>query len=195
MKYSKTLFGDIFTSEQASNFNRHKNIIPNPDKILRKTGNTIEAYRELKNDTHLWSCIQSRKSGVLSLDYRILQNKCTDFTYKLVKKALEKIDLQGLIRDILEAPLFGYQPLEIIWDYDNNNQTKIIPVNIIAKAQENFFFNSQGNLVFIKSFTDDPIEPEKYKILDVRYEATHLNPYGHSLLSKCYWTLTFKMLL
>lgn len=30
------------------------------------------------------------------------------------------------------------------------------------------------------------------KILNVQYEASYMNPYGHALLAKCYWPITFK---
>lgn len=192
MKYSKTLFGDIYSTCSAFQIGDKNTFIANPDTTLRKNGSNYDAYRELKNDAHLWSCIQSRKSGVLALDYRVLQNKCSDAIYMLVKRTFEKIDLQSLIRDILEAPFFGYQPLEIVWDYDAEQIDRIIPIKISAKPQENFMFDRNGDILYHMSYAEPPKYPDKYKILDVRYEATHVNPYGHSLLSKCYWSVTFK---
>lgn len=169
-------------------YSRYMNFLPNPDKIFRKTGSSYEAYRDLKNDAHLWSCIQSRKSGVLHLDYTI---NSEDMTIEdELKKLFENFDLQQLIRDILEAPLFGFQVIEIIWKYDSNIK-KLMPDRFIARAQENFVFDSFGEIKFKGRLENDNRLPEK-KFLVSRYESSSLNPYGESLLSKCYWPVIFK---
>ena len=71
----KYLISELITREMQSPYSRFIGMLPNPDRVLRRTGKTVEAYRELKNDPHVWSCIQSRKSGTLSLETRIVQNK------------------------------------------------------------------------------------------------------------------------
>ncbi len=168
---------------------RLTNLLPNPDTILRKIGRGIEVYRELKNDAHVWSCIQSRKSGTLSLPWNIEQNSVPDVIYHFVLEVFEKLDIYQIESDILEAPLFGFQPIEIIWE---NNQRRIIPKQLKARPQEWFAYDVEGNLLFRGSHGMQFSKVPEYKIINVQHEASAINPYGHSLLAKCYWPVTFK---
>ncbi|MFH1049311.1 MAG: DUF935 family protein [bacterium] len=192
MQNKKYLISELITREMQSPYSKFIGMLPNPDRVLRRTGKTIEAYRELKNDPHVWSCIQSRKSGTLSLETRIVQNKADSKVVKDVEEILKALDIQQIIRDILEAPLFGYQPIEIIWEITEGNRKYIVPKSLIAKPQEWFFFDSEGKLRYrIPGVSEGEIIPDM-KIICARYESSYLNPYGESLLSKCYWPVTFK---
>jgi phage gp29-like protein len=166
-------------------------ILPNPDKILNKTGKTISAYRELKNDPHVWSCIQSRKSGVLSLDYLLDSNGADKSIVDFIEITLSTINMNKLISDILESVLFGYQPLEIMWKIDKQGMRRLIPDEISAKPQEWFYFDVKGNMMFKRNFKDGEKVPD-FKFLVPRHEASFENPYGEALLGKCYWSVTFK---
>ena len=192
MQNPKFLTSEFVTRDSQNSLFRFLNILPNPDKILRNTGKTIEVYRELKNDPHVWSCIQSRKSGLLSLEFNIAQNNSPNAIVKEITQIIQDLDLQQIERDILEAPLFGYQPLEIIWELSKGQRKYILPSVIVAKPQEWFFFDNQGSLKFRKSGEPKGVEPPPMKIINVQYEPAFLNPYGQSLLSKCYWPVTFK---
>jgi phage gp29-like protein len=175
--------------EIYNSFYRTTNLLPNPDTILRKIGRGFEVYRELKNDPHVWSCIQSRKSGVLSLQWTLEQMDAPDEVYSLIRQIFDNLDIYQIESDILEAPLFGFQPIEIIWNYVNG---KIIPIELKAKPQEWFAFDTNGNLIYNGSNPSERQLVERYKIINVQHEASAINPYGHSLLAKCYWPVTFK---
>ncbi|ROL61552.1 DUF935 family protein [Bacteroidetes/Chlorobi group bacterium ChocPot_Mid] len=192
MQNKKYLLSELLTREMQSPFARFIGILPNPDRVLRRTGKTIEAYRELKNDPHVWSCIQSRKSGTLSLETRIVQNNADKRVVNEVDEIVRSLDLQQIIRDILEAPLFGYQPLEIIWEMTGSKRKYMLPKSIVAKPQEWFFFDTEGKLKYRRIGVMSGEEIPAMKILCARYESSYLNPYGESLLSKCYWPVTFK---
>lgn len=186
---SKIQNKEILLREVFNSFYRLTNLLPNPDSVLRKVGRGIEVYRELKNDPHVWSCIQSRKSGVLSLEYEILPNDSPSHVFEAVKELIARLDIYQIESDVLEAPFFGYQPIEIIWEANRN---LIVPKNLKARPQEWFAFDVDGNLIFKgKHFGEVEAIPE-YKVINVQYEASAMNPYGHSLLSKCYWPVTFK---
>lgn len=189
---TKNLFSELVSRENQDFLFRIMNHLPNPDKILRKTGKTIEAYRDLKNDPHVWSCIQSRKSGLVGLEYTIAQNNSGTEIVKFIEEIFSKLDINQIQRDILEAPLFGYQPMEVMWKQTEGQRQFLVPTDIVAKPQEWFFFDFKGSLKFKKSGVPDGISPPPMKILNVQYEPSYLNPYGHSLLSKCYWSVTFK---
>lgn len=192
MNKYKNLTREMLTREQQNFFFNYNSILPNPDSILRKTGRHYETYRELKNDPHVWSCIQSRKSGVLALDYYLETSNDNEKIISLINNYMQSIDLQQLERDILEAPLFGFQPLELIWSYVEGESGYLVPKKIIPKPQEWFAYDSEGNIRFRTPSNPKGIELPAYKLLNVQFEASYLNPYGHSLLSKCYWPVTFK---
>ncbi len=160
--------------------------LPNPDRLISRKGSSYESLRELKSDPHIWSCIQSRKSGVLNLDFAI--SGSNDAIVNEIKQIINKISIHQLIRDILEAPLFGFQPLEIIWEKAGKN--KFLPKSVIPLKQDNFIFGKDSELLFNTGERLTPVS--KYKIINARYEASDINPYGESLLSKCYWSAKFK---
>jgi len=192
MSLISKLTGETFTRNYQNPFANIFGILPNPDKILSRAGKTIEAFKELKNDPHVWSCIQSRKSGLLSLDYSVLPNGASQQVTSFVQTVLSELDIQQIERDFLESVLFGFQPIEIIWKYKNQSKMYIVPEKVIPKPQEWFFFDAEGNLRFRKSGEPKGVIPPPMKILNIQHEASYLNPYGHALLSKCYWAVTFK---
>ncbi len=192
MQSKSQLTAELITRESQNALLGYIGMLPNPDKVLRNTGKTIEVYRELKNDPHVWSCIQSRKSGVISLDYNIMPNGASDAIVREIEGIFDGLDMQQIERDILEAPLFGYQPMEILWKITEGSRKFIVPDAIIAKPQEWFFYDGKGNLRYKKSGEPKGEEPPPFKILNVHYESSYMNPYGHALLGKCYWPVTFK---
>ena len=67
----KNLTEEIATRKRALNFYSLANILPDPDIVLRKQGKDMRIYKELMCDPHVFACVQSRKAGVLSLDWDI----------------------------------------------------------------------------------------------------------------------------
>ena len=67
----KNLTEEIATRKRALNFYSLANILPDPDIVLRKQGKDMRIYKELLCDPHVFACTQSRKAGVLSLDWDI----------------------------------------------------------------------------------------------------------------------------
>ena len=61
------LTNELVTRDNFLTFHKYIGILPNPGKIIDESGSTAQVYANLKNDPHVWSCIQSRKTGVLSL--------------------------------------------------------------------------------------------------------------------------------
>ena len=162
---------------------------PNSEIEALKIGKTYSALRELKNDPHLYSCVQSRKSGSIMLEWKTLPNNAEKSSIELIEKSLASIDILAFIRDILEAPLFGFQPLEIIWEQDNESY---FAKSIRPKLQEDFLFTNSGELRFRTLDAAAGGEIPELKILCPRYEATQYNQYGASLLAKCFWLVKFK---
>lgn len=165
-------------------------LVPNPDKILSKAGKTMEAYRDLLYDAHVASCEQSRKAGVLALEWEVAENSAATEIVDFVKKQFEQFDLPRIIGELLDAPMFGYAISEVMWTADRDGH--IVAEDLIAKPQEWFRFDEKGKPYFTaNNYVEGDTLPER-KFIVVQNKPTYLNPYGQSVLSRCYWPITFK---
>lgn len=187
MKY---LTDELIKSSNLMNFVSKIGILPRPDKMHRRAGNTFQTYRDLKNDSHVWSCIQSRKSGTLNLDYFIDAAYSNSEIVEFIKEIFDDLDISSLISSILDTSLYGFQVQEIIWKNDKNGN--IIPDKIISKPHELFFIDNSNEILYKPEPLKDAMKLPDYKFLISRYEADSINPYGTGLLSKCYWYVVFK---
>lgn len=97
-----------------------------------------------------------------------------------------------MIKDILKAPAYGFQPIEINWGLDNEGY--VIPVKIISKPQEWFHFNTDNQLCFKQKGMPDGliITDDMKKFLCPTHDDDYLNPYGRGYLSRCFWDVAFK---
>lgn len=162
-------------------------ILPNPDVVLKRLGmRSISVYRELLIDPIVGGAVRRRKSAVKRLEYR-LDGELNDKQQVIIKTMLANIDLYELIGQILDATLYGYQPIEIIWELKNGYWT---PIKLTAKPQEWFGFDDDSNLVLIDGMVKNAL-PD-YKFLCPTHEANYTNPYGKAELSSVYWATVFK---
>ena len=186
----KNISDEIATRKRALNFYSLVNILPDPDIVLRKQGKDIRVYKELLCDSHVFACTQSRKAGVLSLEWCI--NKATekDKNAELIENLLKNLDLYKLINDILDATQFGFQPLEILWKKYKNGY--ILPEKIIAKPPEWFCFDDNNSLKFRTKENYYGEELPNKKFLCPQVNPSYNNPYGERTLSRVFWPVTFK---
>ncbi len=144
---TKNLTQEIATRQNFDKIVTYWNMLPDPDPILRKIGKDITTYRELMTDPHLFSTIQQRKAGVLSLNWELQQQESAQNEFDLINNILININLENLIDQILNTPLFGFTVFEIIWKKEGNY---LIPDRIDEKPQEWFFFDQYNNLNYKK---------------------------------------------
>ena len=192
MQY-KNLTKELVSRTNNLSFFKYIGVLPNPDKVLSRGGKNYQTLRDLKNDPHLWACIQSRKSGVISKQHRLSQGEASNKVFDFVNLCFSNIDVNKLSEQILDAILFGFQPIEIIW------QEKLFDKNILftidrleSRPQEYFVFDNNSELKYTTRDTLPGKKLPKYKCLLVQHESSYDNPFGQSLLSKCYWVCTFK---
>lgn len=164
--------------------------LPNPDPILRARGGRIEVYRELRTDAHVGGCIRRRKSAVKSLEWGLDRGKARSRVAKEIEAMFADIDLERLIGEALDAVLYGYQPLEILW---KKAGSLVVPGDIVGKPPEWFHFDDNNALRFktrANPFDGEEIPPMKFLL--PRQDATYQNPYGFADLSMCFWPIVFK---
>jgi len=163
--------------------------LPDPDPVLREQDKDIKVYREMLCDPHVWACVQSRKSGVLSLEWEIDRGKAKTQQAEFIESIFNNIDLNSVISEILDATLFGFQPIEVNWQ---RRGSYIVPSEIMAKPVEWFVFD-EDNLLMLKTKENfnGELLPDK-KFLCPRYNPSYQNPYGERTLSRIFWNVTFK---
>ncbi|AFH47804.1 Mu-like prophage protein GP29 [Ignavibacterium album JCM 16511] len=188
----KNLTQEIAIRQNFDKIVTYWNMLPDPDPILRKIGKDITVYRELLTDPHLFSAVQQRKAGVLSLNWELRQQNSSQNEFDLINEFLNTLNLENLIDQLLNTPLFGFTVFEIVWGKQGNF---LIPNRIDEKPQEWFFFDQFNNLNIKKNSNSIKLDGEivnPLKFILVQHKPTYQNPYGERVLSRCFWPVTFK---
>jgi phage gp29-like protein len=188
-KMIKDITEEIVTRKRSFDFQNFGRFLPDPDSVLKVKGKDIRIYKELLCEPHVWACVQSRKSGVLSLEWEINRGKDKNQQAQVIEDIFKAIDIYALMSEILNATLFGFQPLEIIWQKQGN---LIVPAEIKAKPQEWFCFDDDNKLKFRtkENYYGEDL-PEK-KFLCPQSNPSYQNPYGERTLSRVFWPVAFK---
>jgi phage gp29-like protein len=186
-----TLFEEIATRDRSPDFFSLAMSLPDPDPVLRKLGKDIKVYKELLSDSRVGPCVESRKAAVIALEWDVARGNAPAAVAKFVRQCLARLKVDEIIREILNAPLYGMQPLEVIWRRDGKNT---VPDRVVGKPVDWFVFAPEDNSLRLRTKNNliqgEPL-PEK-KFLLPRYNATYENPYGERVLSRCFWPVTFK---
>lgn len=183
------LSDEIATRKRSINFYSLGSYLPDPDEVLKKQGKDIRVYKQLLYDPHVFACVQSRKSGVLSLEWEINRGKNKDKNTQIIEDLFKKIDVYKLISDILNATSFGFQPIEIIWKKFGNY---VLPSELKAKPVDWFCFDDDNILKFRTKEHYYGEELPSRKFLCPQANPTYENPYGERTLSRVFWAVTFK---
>ena len=185
----KKLSDEIATRKRSINFYSLGTYLPDPDIVLRKQGKDMRVYKELLCDSHVFACVQSRKSGVLSLEWEINRGLDKDENAENIEQLLKNLDIYKLINDILDATLFGFQPIEIMWHKVGN---LVLPTELKAKPPEWFCYDDDNQLKFRtkEHYYGEELPPRKF--LCPQANPSYENPYGERTLSRVFWPVTFK---
>lgn len=186
----KQSFSDhIVTRDRSPDFSGLGGYLPNPDPILKAKGKDVSTYRSLRSHAAVGGAIRRRKAAVTALEHGVKREKASARVTANIKDIIADIDVVQFARDVLEAPLFGYQPIEILW---GKGARWTIPSELIAKPPEWFVFNKDNELRFRSRSA--PFEGEalkERKFLLPRNDATYQNPWGNADLSMVFWPATF----
>ena len=164
--------------------------LPNPDPVLKRLGRDIAVYRDLRSDAHTGGCIRRRKAAVKALEWKIERGRASARITRLVSDLFDRFDMDRIQSEILDAPLYGWSPLEVLWVAQNGST---LPADVVGKPPEWFLYDADAQLRFRSRsapLLGEPV-PER-KFLVARQEASYANPYGLADLSMCFWPITFK---
>lgn len=186
----RTMASEIATRQRSPDFTALGLYLPNPDPILKKQGKDVAVYAELRSDAHVGGCIRRRKAGVTKMEWRLDRGKAGSRTTKLCEQVLLGLPLPHLMREILDAPLLGWQPLEVMW---SNRGGPMVPHQVVGKPSKWFHFDAQAQLRFKSReapFDGELLPPRKFLV--PAQDASYANPYGFADLSMCFWPTVFK---
>lgn len=182
--------GEIATRDRAYSYYMLGMFLPNPDPVLKAMNKDITIYKEMTTDAHVWSQIQKRKNGVLTREWFLDRDTAPSRQFKVLDTHFkDELDVDRINANVLDAVLYGYQPMEIIW---GKYGPWMLPMDIKAKPADWFCFSERNELLFrTKTKWDgEPVKPRHF--LCPQYYATYENPYGEPTLARCFWPLTFK---
>lgn len=182
---------EIATRERAFGLYRMINgLIAEYDEVMNRLGLSYDSLAKLLYDPDVFACVQSRKAGVLSLEWEIARGDAKTEESEVVEKALRELDMHRIITDMLDAPLWGRAPMEIIWEVRDGLW---LPKDIVGKRADWFRFDQDSRMRFLS--VDSPMEGEEIadgKFIVPRFNATYSNPYGEKLLSRVWWPVWWK---
>lgn len=193
---------EIATRSAAWDWTGMIGILPDPDPVLRRLPDGgVEVLERLTADAHLVSVIQSRKLGTLRKGWRwepgtVGEDAPTPEAKRLrddLAADLERVDLYSLLSGILDAPLYGMTPIELIWERPRRGEARVRLADLQVKPPRWFGFDAENRPKFVSQRA--PWEGEELpfgKFVFARHFPTYDNPYGLRLLSRCFWPVTFK---
>ncbi len=167
-------------------------VLPDPDKVLRKAGKGVEALRDLLVDDQMEACWNVRKAALKKTGWHLVpggesageKQACAE----LLALFSEAYDMDRIQGEMIEAAALGFSPLEILW---LSKGGKWIPSDLVGKPTEWFCFGEKKELRFRTSYIVTEEAPVN-RFLIVSNGASYANPYGSKQFSKCYWPVQFK---
>ncbi len=188
---NQSLSDHIATRNRSMDFAALGMYLPNPDPVLKKQGQDIRVYSDLRSDAHVGGCIRRRKAAVQAFEYRVNRGKASARSTKMCEDVLEKLKVPSMLHGMMNAVLFGWQPQEVIWLPPGAGPN--LPSEVIAKPLHWFGFDSDAQLRF--KTREQPVYGELQpprKFFVTAQEASYDNPYGFADLSMCFWPTVFK---
>lgn len=200
-KTTKGLSDHIASRDRSPDFTALGMYLPNPDPILKKMGKDAAVYRDLRSASSVGGAVRRRKAAVKAMEWRLVdepsasgaslggRQKASPRAMQHAQAALADLDLDTLFSELLDAPLFGWVPMEVMWGRVGG---ALLPKAIMAKPQEWFHFSAEGELRFrsrAAPLYGEELQPRKFLI--PRQDASYANPYGFADLSMCFWPTTF----
>lgn len=177
------------------------NVLPDPDPVLRKRGDEASVLADLSADDQVTTAMLSRKNRVLNCPHFTFRAGApegetatpeAESLHRRFTQDLERANLRTIISSILDAPFYGFAPLELIWRRGENWWHL---VDVVARPSHWFGFDDRNNPVFVGAYglacaELRPLPAGKFVI--VQHHANYDNPYGLRLLSRCLWPVAFK---
>ncbi len=168
--------------------------LPNPDPILKKAGKDITVYENLEYDDQVGMCVEALELSIQAMPWEIENNGASDSWVEELNAMMEDWDHERIFTEAIKARLYGFSPMECIW---NTSGSIWYIEDIVGKPAEWFRYDTKNQLRLMKKDTGREgilatHEAMPYKFIVPRHKASYKNPYGKAALSLCFWPVAFK---
>jgi phage gp29-like protein len=184
------LTGDQIATRQAvGELGAFLGYLPNPDPVLRRTGKSIQTYRDLLIDPLVKGARRRRRAAVVGMERGFDRGHAPVRVLKCLEAIFADLPLNVIIRGLVDGGFFGYGVAEVVW---GKVGSYIVPVDVIVKPPEWFAFNGDDQLLLRRmgSVGGDPLPDRKFIV--VGNNRTYQNPYGEPDLASVFWAVAFK---
>ena len=181
------------TATEWSAFEKFLDYMPNVDDFLREIGETIDVYNKMLTDEEIGADLEVRKKSLLSYNFNITTKEDDEKAVKVkefIEKAISGFSFYRLLEHCLTALEFGYAVVEIVWQDPKENDGYWLPKESILLKPQRFALDFEGNLQML--VPEQKKLQTKYKFIVHRHGFSPENPYGISVLRRCYWPWRFK---
>lgn len=189
---------EIATRATDPRFYAALEVLPNPDRVLRKLGKSQDVYDDIFGDAHVLGELRSVRAALLGYEWRLQaggEAPADLRALELCERVLAQRPAPGLTwSDIVWAmgcAVFrGYAVHEVVWA---RHDGVLLPSKVLDRPQRRFVFGIENELRLLTMqnlMTGVPVGD--YKWLVTRHMASHDNPYGVAVFSACFWPYTFK---
>lgn len=183
---------EIATRLAAGDLSGYFGSLPNPDPVLKAMGRDQVVYQSLLVDPLIKGIRRRRMAAVLAMERGYEQDASN--TPARVRKACEAavasyLDIQALVRTMLDGAFFGYRVLENLWSYRDGLQ---VPVPVGKPGRWFGFDPDTAALKFRPLSSLAGIAVPDHKFLVVGKMRSWENPYGEPDLAPCFWPVVFK---
>lgn len=187
------LAGQIATRLAAGDMSGFFGLLPNPDPVLKAMGKDITVYKSLLADPLVKGARRRRAAAVLSMERGFdaeLSKRTPARVMKAVEAAFARLDIQRLVRELIDGAFFGYRVCEVMWGPADG---LLAPVDVIGKPAQWFGFEPEGGqLKFRPRSSITGVDVPERKFVVVGKMRSWENPYGEPDLEACFWPVTFK---
>ncbi len=188
-------FGEVATAGNGF-LARYQPAMENPDEVIRRKGFPYLREMEQKNG-FLYGVLRTRAQSLLSKRWVVRPGSSEPREVAIaafVRDALERVEGSFLddLRHIAGAIRYGYSLAELVWErWDSARHGERIGLRAIKdKPPEQFTFETDlyGNITGLRQRVGAvraslPLG----KFVHFAFESEGENPYGHGLLSRCFW--------
>ncbi|HQR97587.1 MULTISPECIES: DUF935 family protein [unclassified Polaromonas] len=187
------LTGQIATRLAAGDISSFMGLLPNPDPVLKAMGKDIKVYRNLLADPLVMGARGRRAAAVLSMERGFdatLSRRTPVRVMKAVEAVFAGLDLQRIVRDLIDGAFFGYRVGELMWEPRHGLMALR---DVIAKPCEWFGFDPEdARLMFRPWNSFQGVDVPDRKFVVVGKMRNWENPYGEPDLAAVFWAVTFK---
>jgi len=173
-------------------------VLPNPDRVLRKLGKSYEIYDDMFGDAHILGELRAVRAALLAFEWQIIPGGDTPADLRatalceqlMASRPAPLMHWTDTLWSLGLSVFYGHTVHEVIW---HNQDGVLLPCKIIDRPQRRFVFD-QDNQLRLKT-RQAPLAGEvlgDYKWLLTSHMASFENPYGVAVLSACFWPYVFK---